>query len=397
MKIYNHFIPRLLLRQFACTDTKINIFRFATEEFVTCKLKKAFAEKDIYDEDLEAAFNIKLEGGFADLLNHRLLQGDTITIDREENFLIRKFLLINSLRNPMSNKTFEEKVSITQSEDHPVVLKYRRMKELYLEFADVFDMIDSSNEAYVSNMKKAIEIKNTEEFMDVAWGEERYTPLSIMAQYSIVPVIAFWDCEDTGQEFILPKLTGISYMDNVDGGNIQGNVELPYKVRVLNGVIEKMEHNQYPIDMLLWIGELGRMLQGSLVFPDNFSIFPISPTRVLVFISPYFRGFYPIMDENGQKPICPPILTKEQFDRHFWENMRMDLLKPCGNYKNQKYTYHVRKIDLDEVFFINAMVLNMETQEFAFRDYNKIRDSLRYYDNVAKFAMPKRHDFSRWG
>ena len=85
-------------------------------------MKKAFAEKDIYDEDLEAAFNIKLEGAFADLLNHRLLHGDTITIDREENFLIRKFLLINSLRNPISNKTFEEKVSITQSEDHPVVL-----------------------------------------------------------------------------------------------------------------------------------------------------------------------------------------------------------------------------------------------------------------------------------
>ena len=61
--MYNHFIPKLLLRQFACGNEKINLYNFETEKFTTSKLKKAFAEEDIYDAELEAAFNTKLEGG----------------------------------------------------------------------------------------------------------------------------------------------------------------------------------------------------------------------------------------------------------------------------------------------------------------------------------------------
>lgn len=397
MKIYNHFIPRLLLRQFACTDTKINIFRFATEEFVTCKLKKAFAEKDIYDEDLEAAFNVKLEGAFADLLNHRLLKGDTITIDREENFLIRKFLLINSLRNPMSNKTFEEKVSITRSEDHPIVQEYRRMNRVCPELVAMWDNIESSQDTYMTNLERAIKVRDIDELADIANDLAGNPKLAVSARMALMPMIAFWDCQDTDQEFVLPKLQGVSLMDNEDGENPQSIIIWPYKMKVIEKTIKDMKNNLYPEYMSLWMQELQRMLYGIIGFCDNFSVYPISPTRAIVYISPYFRGFYPIMDKTGRIPFLPPVFDRKQFDRHFYKPMRMELFKPCNSFNNQRYTYHVKHLTLEEVCDINSIMLGMETQEFAFRDYDKIRNSLRYYDETAKFALPKKHDFRRWG
>lgn len=61
------------------------------------------------------------------------------------------------------------------------------------------------------------------------------------------------------------------------------------------------------------------------------------------------------------------------------------------------YQYEVKKLTEWEVMEINAMLLDMETEEFAFRDYTKLRDSFWYYDNRAKFALPKKHYFSHMG
>lgn len=413
----NHYIPRLLLRQFAGADNKINIYRFGAGAFATCKLKNAFAEKDIFSAELEFAFNTRLEGPFADLLNHRLLTEDTITIDRKENFLIRKFLMINSLRNPMTDTTFDEKVALTQSEDHPVVLKWRKFMSLHPEWAETAEKMLPSQETYISNLERAIEIRDISELTDIANDLERNASLAIPARLAMAPMIAFWDCGNTGQEFVLPKLQGISIMDNMEsvnntsgsntnesnmnGSNAQGLISLPYKVwvvqRTIEGIRNDMNNRRYPEYMSPWVLELCGMLQGSLAFCDNFSIYPISPTRALVYISPYFRGYFPIMDRTGRSPLCPPIFTREQFDRHFWKPMRMELFRPCGNACNQTYTYQVRRLTSEEVCEINSVILNMETQEFAFHDYNKIRDSLRYYDETAQFALPKKHDFRRWG
>ena len=337
-----------------------------------------------------------LRGG-ADLLNHRLLKGDMITIDREENFLIRKFLLIDFLRNPISDKTFDEKVEITQTENHPVVLRWRRLVKMFPEYRGMIEKIIPSRETYISNMKKAIELRNTEELMDAAVGIDKDISMAVLAQLAITPVIAFWDCEGSGQEFVLPKIGGTTLMDGVDGSNLWGEIRMPYKMQVVDRVLKDMQSGKYPAYMSLWSMELQRMLQGIISFSDNFSIYPFSPTRALVYFSPYFRGFFPMMDSTGRRILCPPIFSKEQFDRHFYKPMRMELFKPCANVNNQRYTYQVRHLSADEVLEINAVVLEMETQEFAFHDYNKIRDSFRFYDDIAQFVLRKKHDFSRWG
>ena len=103
------------------------------------------------------------------------------------------------------------------------------------------------------------------------------------------------------------------------------------------------------------------------------------------------------MDPEYKVEIFPPFLEKEQFNRHFFEPMRMELFEPCKTFFNRQYNYDVKYINEEEVMALNALLLDMETEEFAFHDYNKIRDSFWYYDKKARFAFGKKHNFSHMG
>lgn len=158
----NHYIPRLLLNQFA-TSKKVNTYDFTISDFCKKKLKNTFSDADLFDEELESAFAKKLEGPFGNLLNNRLLHGDTIKINRRENMLIRKFLMINNLRAPIVNGSWEEMVERTKSWNHPIV----QLREFLLrhnpELGKIFDNITSSNKTYILDLKKAMEVDSLEE------------------------------------------------------------------------------------------------------------------------------------------------------------------------------------------------------------------------------------------
>ena len=93
--------------------------------------------------------------------------------------------------------------------------------------------------------------------------------------------------------------------------------------------------------------------------------------------------------------ICSPFLKKEQFNRHFFDPMRMELFQPCRTIFNQQYNYIVKSLTAEEVMLLNSVLLNMETEEFIFHDYNKIRDSFWFYEKKARFAISKKHNFSQ--
>ena len=379
----NHYIPCLLLKQFA-TNEKVNSYDFTTNSFSRKKLKNTFVSKDIFDEELERAFATKIEGPFGDLLNHKLLRGDTITINRNENLLIRKFLMINSLRAPIVNTSWDEMVERTKQQLHPSVQAIEFLIRHNREWKEIFENMTYSKEIYIPNLKKAMEIDSLEELADSDARGDVSFQLKFAARHAMVTTIAFWDCTELEQEFILPKLPGISQMDNIS---------IFHKYLMIRDLRSKKE--KYGMSENLK-RELGRLEYGSSVYMDNFSIYPISPTRVLICFSPYFRAFYPITDPTNTIELYPPLLKKEQFDRHFFEPMRLELFEPCKNIFNRYYQYSVKKLKEDEVQILNAHLLDMETEEFIFHDFNRIRDSFWYYDKKAKFSGIKKHNFSQW-
>lgn len=376
-----HYIPRLLLRQFAVSG-KVNTYDFTTSSFATKKVKNTFALKDSFDPELEAAFAKKLEGPFGDLLNHKLLSGDTITIDRRENMLMRKFKMINFLRAPIINGSWDEMIERTRLWEHPAVQAKEFLSRHHPELRELFEKNIPSKKTYISDLKKAMEIDSLEDIANSASRSDVSHTLALAASHGLVTVAAFWDSSRSGQEFILPKLPGISQMDQVS---------ISYKALTIRKL--RAQKEKKGLDSRLR-RELDRLEHGSLIYCENFSIYPISPTRVLIFFSPYFRAFFPIMDSTGTIEIYPPLLEKKQFDAHFFEPMRMELFKPCRSSFNRYYQYSVKNLTADEVMALNALLLDMETEEFVFHDYNRIRDSFWYYDKTAKFAFKKKHDFS---
>lgn len=374
-----HYIPRLLLRHFANLE-KVNTYDFTISSFTTKKLKNTFSQKDMFDEELERSFATKLEGPFGDLLNNKLLKGERIAINRKENLLIRKFLMINNLRAPITSCSWEETIERTKQWNHPTVQARDFLLRHHPEIKVLFDEVECNEKNFVQNLKKAMEIDSLE---DIAVKENLgiSKKLQFSARRAMVATIAIWDCEEAGQEFILPKLPGISQMDYIS---------IFHKSLVIKNLLDKKKDKKF--DEIIE-NELQRLLIGSITYMDNFNVCPLSPTRAIVCFSPYFRAFFPIMDEWNEMERYPSLLEKEQFDRHFFEPMRMELFRPCEVFFNQYYRYSVKHLTAEETQSINAMFLDMETEEFAFHDFNKLRDSFWYYDHKAKFADKKKHDF----
>lgn len=381
----NHYIPRLLLRKFA-EDGKVNSYDFVKGVFCTKKLKNTFAENDLFDPELEKAFADKLEGPIGDMLNNKLLAGDKIVLDRRENLLLRKFFMINALRAPITSESWEDMVDRVDRHDHPIVEMVENMKAVCPEMWASMMEDYSSDERYISDLRQAMSIESLE---DIAVPKENTNvsdSLKASATTAMMRVIGFWDCEETGQEFIMPKLPGISVMDN--GG-------LMYKASVMQSLgqnIGSILGQDYRSAECY--REYMRLMMGSMMITDNFAMYPISPTRMLVAIAPYFRAFFPVVDPVSKRVMLPPLLGKEQFDKHFYKPMNMELFRPCENWRNKQYTYSVKKLTAEEVMQLNAGMLDMETEEMVFHDYNKIRDSFWYYDNVIAMGYEKKHDLS---
>lgn len=200
----NHYIPRLLLKQFAVSE-KVNTYDFTASSFITKKLKNTFASKDIFDEDLESAFATKLEGPFGDLLNHKLLQGDTIAIDRRENLLMRKFLMIHSLRSPFVNISWDEMVQRTQLQDHPSIQAREFLLRHAPELKEIFEKMVPSPETYIPDLKKAMEIDSIVNIANSYDRPDVSDTLRTAARLAIVTVIAFWDSSESKRDiFTLP-------------------------------------------------------------------------------------------------------------------------------------------------------------------------------------------------
>nr|MCR4892538.1 DUF4238 domain-containing protein [Lachnospiraceae bacterium] len=160
-----HYIPRLLLRLFS-TGEHINTYNFLTHSLEYKKLKKTFSETDLFDEELEEQFNRKIEGPFGNLLNHKLLNSDEIKINRQENLLLRMFLLTNFLRAPIVNTDWDEMVKRTKLHNHPSVQARDFLVRHHPELKDVFEEEMPSAANYITNLRKAMEVNSLEDLAE---------------------------------------------------------------------------------------------------------------------------------------------------------------------------------------------------------------------------------------
>lgn len=359
----NHYIPKLLLRQFSDNNKRINLYDYEKRQFETRKIKNTFSSDNIFTKEIEDELSKKIESKFGDLLNNRLIKNDIIYLTREENFTLRKFFLINNLRSPLTRCKWDEMLKITKSENHPSALRMNFIKKnslfLYENFEDIYN---ESDENYYKHIEQVLDMNSFEDFKAKA---KPASFLDINCTIATVSTLAIWDCEDSGAEFILPRLQGISEMDNES---------IQYKAEVINKYLEyHREHNLDKDEEAIMI----QLLYASMFFSENYSMYPISPTRVIVFFSPYFKAFFPAYIDFSNKIFIPSLLKKKQYDKHFYYKKRMELFQPCKTKLNKEYEYTVKKLKKEEV-----LQMNLYISDLHFGPKNVIRFDQRPFMDV---------------
>ena len=401
----NHYIPRLLLRHFS-ENNKVNVYNYKTDSAETTKIKNIFCEDDIFSDELEKKFCNLIEAPFGSLLNNKLLKDkDEIIITRDENLIMRKFFLLEGLRNTFVLGTYEDILEKGNSYDHPDEIRRQALIKMYPQIQELYDKHFNKGE----EMRHLELIANSDTIEDLSDKLDQDNTFSFIKNHissTLVHATAIWDCKDTGEEFILPKLHGIMECD------VNGPI---YKSIIISNRLTKTTNPNEEKELLT-------ALYGGKFSSENYTINVISPTRIIVNYPRYFRLFFPTTDILTNKVLLNPIFDKTQFDKHFWKAPRMELFSPCTpicenidkafyeaskkiKYKNipeekafirslnQKYKYKVKKLTTNETYSINSLMLNTEFEQFVFHDFNKIINSLWYYDNIAKFVPEKRHSF----
>ena len=105
--MYSHYVPRFILKKFS---NKLSLYNIHTGELAEdIKVDKAYSQKGFYDDDTEKNLNLKLESQFGNLLANKLLKAENIIeLNRTELKLVKKFILISTLRS-LGNEPFLQK------------------------------------------------------------------------------------------------------------------------------------------------------------------------------------------------------------------------------------------------------------------------------------------------
>ena len=124
----NHYIPQFIIKKFS---KAINVFNLKSGEIRENRPSfKVFYEKGIYNDEVEKSLNINLETSFSKLLEEKLLNQDSnITITRKELLLIKRYMLVSSVR--------------AQGEDH--------FRDFLISFKKNTDMFYSVNQRFVKS------------------------------------------------------------------------------------------------------------------------------------------------------------------------------------------------------------------------------------------------------
>lgn len=125
LKMKNHYIPQFIIKKFS---KAINVFNLKNGNIRENRPSfKVFYEKGIYDDEVEKTLNFNIETPFSKLLDDKLLTSESsITITREELLLIKRYMLVSSIR--------------AQGEEHfrEFLIRFKRNTDIFYSFNQRF-------------------------------------------------------------------------------------------------------------------------------------------------------------------------------------------------------------------------------------------------------------------
>ena len=369
----NHFVPQLILRRFG---EEISTYNVKTGEYHHGKkTAEVFSKYEFYPEEVELEFG-KVEGSFANILNHKLLKAECkreVELNRKELNIIKKFLLLEQMR------VFVEEASCANFEK--LLTELHNCTGFKYPFTEKVIENETVHDRWLRNIKAIIECKDLTKIQEhELCTYEAYR----WAQIYNWGYMAIWDSSYVDTSFII---TDIGMTSEREPSVAQYGVEVEKKQYLMEAPSRT--------NNTIFQRKYAELLYQQTNFHENFYMFSISKHRMLVVINPFFRLY--CKKEKYPQPTIWPSMIK---DRRLFEKNDADKLigvqgKPITS-DSDTFRYKVQSMKHEDVIWVNMLMLDRIDTLLGFTSLEDIEESVRAYDNWYKeHQLPPRKDYSK--
>ena len=366
-ELRNHYIPKFILKNFVSDgDSGVSCFNPKTGELLHNRTPESiYYEVGIYTNELERKFNDKMECAFSQMLR-KLLNRDSISLRRKDLWMIKRFLLIETLRTP-ETLSYVKKFRKILKKCVAYSPEYSRL--MYGKHIDDINSKETDMEYWLRTLDFILE---EEEFTtDAVDRNEKgtalahYWTLAFTAGY-----IGFWDSPET-DEFII---TDVGFTSETESGWVDGYSKMPTKMKIVTDIIEKFGNKDPDFDVYL-----STLLRWISAFGENIYMFPISSKRMIVLINPFFKF---VLTNTWMLPWnALDMITEIPDERLFKPNE--STCSTIGEHKDDdRYTYRPVELHPDQALYCNALFLDRVENWVGFGSMMKMKRSvLNYMEN----------------
>ncbi len=377
----NHYVPQFIQKRFG---DKINVYNLDRQTLSMQKRPdKVFCVSGLYNDELEKLLNKNAESKVANLLPDKIINSeDEIVLSREEILLLKRFLAIESLRTPNAIKYIKKERAYFENQSSECL-----RKRYY------FDNPTSTltDEEYLSLTLRNLLENEAASMADFATLLQKPTTTLVAQKWLRIfnsCYIAFWDSKKTGEEFIITD-EGMACEHDPSKFMLDSQKENPWNtellkpgfmVSILESNFYSQEQKEYVINQICIGGEVAA----------NFYLFSLTATRTIVLIDPFFgiydpegpwhsQAYLPIPDFWPSAFLNKGLVKKNKVIRENPEKAN------CFEFgQNDKYVYRIHDMQLEDVFYCNALMLDRIDKLVGFGNSQKIIRSLATYLQISK-------------
>lgn len=413
----NHYIPRLILRNFTTPNNilecgreinylkkhseKISIFNVKTNEIhLNEKIENIYCEKDLYDSELEKKFNLRLESQFGNFFNNIIkMKESEIILKRHEIMLIKKFLIISILRvkncsdSIRYNKDRRKNIDI----DKEILFAAARGIKLTREEIECFLKKDKNKLDGMYN-EKVIEGETDVEYwyrtlnviLDTDGSSEqiknhKYVTSTAIRWSKVVEAgyLAFWDSYEKN-DFVITDV-GMTSENEKTFNEVVYNFQ---KTNQLNEIALNLNDNKVVNPPRNFLFETNKQLYFNHNFHENFMMFPISSKRMIVLISPYFKfleGFREHYKFTADYSSLTYITDTSIFQPNTNRYVNVDgHMQPTSFHEDDEYIYKIQNLNRKDTLYCNCLFLDRIETFLGFSHLFDLASSVLSYKKRTK-------------
>lgn len=369
----NHYVSQLIIRRFSKAITTFDMEKNCVIE--NRQSHKVFVEKGIYDDDIEEKLAQGIEGPIARLLDNKIINNDDkITLTRRELFLLKKFLLLDSVRTPNPDyfkRLIEDNFSVNTRNYFLIAGDPVEYKAKSLPLTKSLNL--SARDLHMRALRLFLDCDNEDDIVSHPLATQE---LYCWARFFYDSYINFWDSADN-QEFLLSSTGMIS--DYEPSHSIFQGLDLS-KFSYLSS---KLRDNSFSETERLHCGSL---LRFNTIMYENFNIFNLSATRCMVAVHPFFRLYNDteiIVNDVSIKPATPDVWPT-CFETRDIVSVPQNQYVVSPNLKPEKdvFEYKPVKLSLWDTIYLNSLIYYQTHKLLGINNIEKVADSL-FFVNVA--------------